>query len=1080
MTPRDSKILRATLAVLTTLIISFLISVRTDAQVVGATLSGTVTDASGAAIANVQIAVNDVVRAGTRTVTTDSDGFYTAPNLVPSTYQVTATAQGFATTTQSAITLTVGAKQVLNLVMTVGEVSQRVEVTTEAPTVELTSSSLTSVVSSQTVVELPLNGRDWTQLATLQPAVHLVTTQMPISANSNRSNRGFGSQLTISGTRPQLNNYRLDGVSIVDNAGGAPGSALGIALGVDAIAEFSVVTANHSAEYGRTSGGVINAITRSGTNKIHGDAYWFLRDEGVDARNFFDPAKIPPFHRNQFGASAGGPIQKDKTFFFVDYEGIRQDKSSPNANIVPSLDAHNGIVHNANGTTSAVDHLILPFLALYPLPNGPPTAGGNGNTAAFNDVVNNVNTGNFVTFRIDRKLSGKDSLSGTYFIDMGTVGQPDPFDYEVVGNTTKRQMIALEETHAFSPSLVNSLRAGFSRVGVFNNTITQILNPLLNDASFASIPGRFASQILIKGVTTFSGGAGGLSTGASVYNSFQGYDDAFVTRGVHSLKLGFAVERMQENQGTGGGASGGFYPNGQTQFGDIVGFLTNRPVTFSAAVIQTTPSTGSGKRQSLFGGYVQDDWRWRPNLTVNLGLRYEMVTVPTDTHNTLSLLLTLSSFPPHLGSPLYNNSTHRNFEPRVGFSWDPFHNGKTAVRAAFGIFDALPLLYESNTVDSNAPFGAAQTLGNLPQGSFPLGLTAGSVNTPTPTSKLRYGFMEQNPHRNYLMMWNLNIQHQLTPSTAVTIGYVGNHGVHMINRSDDMNLVLPTVTAQGLLWPSPAGSGTKINPNVGDVRGDFWSGDAEYDALEVLVMKRLSHGFQAQGSYTWSKNIDTGSASVLGDPFSNSISSLFWFCNSCRRGLSDYNVAHNLTVNYIWDLPTPKNWGAIGSHLLGGWEVGGIISAQTGVPITPLIGGDPLGLNSTDPYAFPNRNYSAPGCKTAVNPGNVSGYINLSCFSVPNPLTLMGNSGRNTIIGPGILTWDSSLFKNNYIRRISETFNVQFRAEMFNLLNRANFSTPFDNETLFSATGAPIGNAGALDQTSTTAREIQFALKLIW
>jgi hypothetical protein len=258
-----------------------------------------------------------------------------------------------------------------------------------------------------------------------------------------------------------------------------------------------------------------------------------------------------------------------------------------------------------------------------------------------------------------------------------------------------------------------------------------------------------------------------------------------------------------------------------------------------------------------------------------------------------------------------------------------------------------------------------------------------------------------------------------------------------------------------------------------------WGGSAEYNALEAQVTKKISHGFQIQGSYTFGKGLDTGSATVVGDPFVNSISSLFWFCNSCRRGLSDFNIKHTLVVNYLWNIPTPHDWGTIASHALGGWTVGGIITAETGVPFTPLIGGDPLGLNSTDPFDFPNRLFG-PGCSTGVNPGNPADYIKLSCFTAPNPLTLMGNAGRNSLIGPGLVTVDFSVFKNNYIRKISETFNVQFRAEFFNILNRPNFAVPVDNSTLFDQGGSPVGGAGAVDATSTTSRQIQLALKVIW
>jgi Carboxypeptidase regulatory-like domain/TonB dependent receptor/TonB-dependent Receptor Plug Domain len=1087
-----------------------LITASIWAQVAGATLSGTVTDASGAVVPQAQILIKNVATDISTTAVTNSDGLYSAPNLLPGKYEVTTAAPGFGTEVRSGITLTVGAQQVLNIALRVGQTSQQIQVMGAAPTVELASSTINAVVTSSTIVDLPLNGRDWTLLAALQPGVSAVTTQRPNAASGPKGNRGYGQEMSISGTRPQLNNYRLDGISIVDYAGGSPGSALGVALGTDAVEEFSVSTSNQSAEYGRTSGGVINAITRSGTNQIHGDAYWFLRDEGLDARNFFDTS-LPPFHRNQFGASVGGPIQKDKTFFFVDYEGLRQTLGTSNLDIVPSADARNGMIHvtqpdgsitactigvaspgctltNSAGTVG-VDPLVKPFLGLYPLPNAGVIAPGD--TGFFNVATNQIARENFTTARIDRKFSEKDSVSGTFFWDKALSDAPDALDDVLVGNESRRFMVSLEESHVFSPSLVNSVRGGFSRVAALVSGNVQAINPLVTDASLSTEPGVAGLAVFsVPGIQGFvGGGVGKFTFNNYTWNSFQAYDDASLTKGVHSIKFGFAFERMQINIL--------FPPNptGAFSFGSLAAFLTNQPSSFTGGVPGTLSPRGI--RQSLFGGYVQDDWRMRPNLTLNLGLRYEAVTVPTEVQDKLATLPTLTSpLPGHLGSPYFNNPTKRDFEPRVGFSWDPFRNGKTAVRGAFGIFDALPLNYEFNQAQvQSAPFSEQFSASNLTPGSFPFG--AAAVN-PAGGLQLTSSYVEQNPHRNYVMIWNLNVQRELTPSTTMMLGYVGNHGVHMLDRMDDIDTVLPVMnTPEGLLFPFPAGSGTRLNPGVGAMFGEYWGGDSEYDALEAQVTKRMSHGFQVQGSYTWGKGIDTGSASVLGDPFTNSISSLFFFCKSCRRGLSDYNIAQTLVINYQWNIPTPHNWGAIGSHVLGGWEVGGIITAETGVPITPLIGGDPLGLNSTDPYAFPNR-LTGPGCANPVNAGNVNSYINLSCFAVPmatpaiaaqcTPFSavpgscsnLMGNAGRNTVIGPGLATFDFSLFKNNYIKRISESFNVQFRAEFFNLFNRANFSTPFANEALFDQTGTPIGGAGALTQTSTPAREIQFALKLIW
>ena len=863
---------------------------------------------------------------------------------------------------------------------------------------------------------------------------------------------------------------------------------LGITLGVDAIQEFSVLTSNSSAEYGRTSGGVVNAITKSGTNGFHGDGYEFLRNSALDAKNFFDVGDLPPFRRNQFGGAVGGPIQKDKMFFFVDYEGFRQALGTTNPDLVPSADARNGILNFsspadfpsgctatsvANQCQVTVDPLVKPFFAFFPLPNAGLT--GLGNTGIYNIAVNTVSRGDFVTGRVDRKLGSKDSLSGTYLRDTGNDDIPDAFNDVLTGDISSQQMIALQETHIFSPSLINSVHGGYNRVHTDDTFVLQGLSPLASDTTFGAFPGKPAPQIFVSGLTTLNASSGSLGRGiVNFWNSFQINDDAFLTKGNHSLKFGFAAERMQTNQLPSGGDNGVF------KFGSLASFLTNQPTSLTST--PGTVVTGDGIRQSLFGGYFQDDWHVRPSLTVNLGLRYEMVTVPTEISNKLVNFRSYTQATPDIGSPFFKNPTTRNFEPRVGFAWDPFHDGKTAVRGAFGIFDALPLNYEFvKSENGSYPFAFTVTESGLPQGSFPTGAVDALFSSPVKASKQRSLSVQFDPKRNYVMIWNLNVERQITSSVSLMVGYVGNHGVHMENRADEVNFVLPTLTPEGYLWPTPIGSGSVINPNIGNIRAIWWGGDAEYDAGEVQLTKRMSHGFQVQTSFTWAKNIDTGSSTNIGDNFTNSISSLLWFCEKCRRGLSDFDIGKAFKVNYLWDAPTPKKWGALGSHVLGGWEVGGILTVQDGVPFTPLLGGggDPLGELGNDPFDFPNR-LSGSGCGSAVNPGNPSNYIKLSCFGVPNPINLMGNAGRNSVIGPGLVDFDFSLFKNNYIPKISESFNVQFRAELFNVFNHPNFAPPIDNDSLFDQNGSPVGGAGAVDQTATTSRQIQFALKVIF
>jgi hypothetical protein len=1031
-------------------------------QAAGGRLSGVVTDSSGGVVPNAQVTVKNTATQSTRDITANGDGVYNVPNLNPGDYEVRVSATGFSTVVRPDLKVEVGSELVINVELQVGNVNEDVVIKSEAPTVDLGGSALNAVVTGTTVRELPLNGRDWTALATLEPGVATVRTQSSLGISNQRANRGLGAQLTIEGNRPQQNNYRLDGVSINDYSNGAPGSVLGVDLGVDAIQEFSVVTSNATAEYGKSSGGVINAVSRSGSNDFHGSIYEFLRNSALDARNFFDATlKVPPFKRNQFGATAGGPILHDRTFIFGDYEGLRQSLAVNFVSTVPSAAARAG--HLVSGDV-VVDPRVIPYLALYPLPN----AGVTGDAGTYSFAGQQVTHENFFTTRVDHKLTKNDSLFGTFMTDVGQTVGPDTFNNKNTATFSRRKLFTLEDTHIFSSSFVNSARFGFSRVVSLAPVTLDAINPAAGDTTLGFVPGLAVGLINIGGIANFQGGLGAVGEFDFHFNSYQLYDDAFYTRGAHSMKIGASVERIHANQ------LGTANPNGQFIFGSLANFLTNKPTSFNAPIANSI--TPRNLRQTVFGVYFQDDWKYKPNLTFNLGLRYETVTVPTEVDNRLSVLANITDAAPKIGAPYFNNPTKRNFSPRVGFAWDPFKDGKTSVRGAFGIYDVLPLTYQFQLLSIfAAPFQQLGNIVNLAPGVFPK--AAFPLLTP---NRLRYSYIEQNPKRNYVMQWNLNIQREVLPNLTVQLGYVGSHGVHQPFRVDDANTVQPVLTAQGYQFPTPRGSGLRLNPNVGQISALFYEASSSYNAMHLQVKRRLSNGFQIQGSYTWSKSIDTGSSSVAGDTFGNSVSSLPIFDTHLNRGLSDFDIRHNLVISSLWQIPAPQSWTGFQGFITKGWQLGGIFQASSGLPFTATIGGDPLGLNSADTYDFPNR-LNTPECRNPVNPGNAQHYIKTECFTLPANGTLLGNAGRNTLIGPGLTNVDLSVYKTTPVKWVSENFKIQFRAEVFNALNHPNFSPPSNpNRQIFNSSLAPIATAGRLTATATTARQIQFALKMTW
>src|ERR1700687_5060247 len=751
-----------------------------------------------------------------REITSNEDGFYSAPNLLPGTYEVRVSANGFQTLLQKDIKLTVGAQQSLNLNLKVGQLSQTVEVHETPPDIQTNSSTVGSTVESTTIRELPLNGRDWTSLAALEPGVANIPNQVGTGFSANKGNRGFGNQLTNAGHRANENTYRVNGVEINDYSNGAPGGASGLNLGVDGVQEFSVLTSNYTAEYGRTSGAVINAITKSGTNELHGTAFFFDRDKIFDAKNFFDPAgPIPPFRRVQFGGSGGTAIVKDKTFVYGTYEGVRQNQPLTKLIFVPDAT-----------TRASAAAAIGPYLALWPV--APASAPDVNGIQSFTVSLPGIAKENYATGRVDQKISANDNLSGSYFWDSGPFTQPDPLGNAIHSVFSRRQMASVEETHSFSSQLVNSVRLGVSRVrGDINLPVSG--DAVATSSGLAVAPGAAAPpEIRVTGLTTAIG-LGGLNRFLHRWTSAQAYDDAFWTRGTHTIKVGFNFERMQYN------VLEKLSPNGRMNAYTLSAFLSNMPKQLNA--LAPGHSNEVAIRESLFAGYIQDDWRARSNLTVNIGLRYEFTTLPKDANNRIQEITTLTNCatpgvapspnspcgPVHVDSFIASNPTSKNFEPRIGFSWDPLKNGKTAVRGGFGIFDVLPLPYEFglNTA-ATAPF---QIVGlDRPGGTAAAGRCAadpcngatlgGGIdnNVGFAPNSVRNRYIQQDPKRADVLNWNLNIQREIAPTWTAIVGYVGARSVHLSVAADDINLVQPstTATSAGILIPI---GGTAIDPN---------------------------------------------------------------------------------------------------------------------------------------------------------------------------------------------------------------------------------------------------------------------------
>jgi hypothetical protein len=1043
--------------------IFFSAPVYAPGQTMGAaTMDGTVTDPTGAVVSNAKIVITSESTGISRQLASNSAGFYSATDLAPETYKIVVTSPGFSAREIDHIVLTVGQVRDVNVGVSLASVANNVVVTGVSNTLDTASSSVQGLVNGVTTRNLPLNGRDFTELATLQAGVSAVLTQYSADATSTtRLSRGFGSQLSVAGNRPQQISYLLDGINTNDYANGSPGSVSGAILGVDAVEEFSVIESNAPAQYGRMSGGVLNSITRSGSNTFHGSIYDYLRNSVFDARNYFDPATIPPFRRNQFGGTASGPILRNRTFFFGNYEGFRQSLGSALQDVVPSPNARAGNLVAGKVTISPV---VTPYLALY----NPPNTDVSGDTGIYSFVTQQPTNEDFSTVHFDHNFTEKNTLHGTMLYDTSSISSADPSDALIDQAISRRTAISLEDIHTFSAQLTNAVRAGYSRSVSSGPRQQSVVNPAANSTSLGYFPGANVGALLVSGLTTFNGGVGAVGTYTYHYNSYQLYDDLALVHGKNSFSFGGSVERLQDNE------EAGLLPFGEWSFGSLKNFLTNVP-TFFESGLPTLPVAPVDLRTTIVAGYAQDDWRFRTNLTVNIGVRYEMNTDFTESRNRLGALATPTSAAVTPVKTFFsNNPTLLNFNPRVGFAWDPYGRGLTVVHGAFGIYDVLPLPYilGLQSVSSSPIYDEAENT-SVAKGSFPLNGFTGF------TPPVRAIYTPQNPGRNYVMQYTFNVQQQFAKNTTFTVGYIGSHGVRQPFTANDINFVPPVAaTPLGYVWP--AKSGTKLNPAIGIESGTYFEGSSLYNSLQTSL-RYTSSRIQGSLSYTWARSIDDSSSALSGASFDNSISNPPYFNLRLNRALSDFDVRNLVTAYAMTALPSPAQHLGPWVAPLRGWNLENIFTISGGVPFTPTIGGDPLGSLTSTPFDRPDL-VRKTGC---THPQNIF-YLDTSCFAFPANYEYatglfgprLGNAGRNPLIGPGTFFWTTGLMNE---QKLSERLRMQLEAQAFNVSNRTNFADPQSTEAeIFNASANLLSTAGELTVTSSSSRQLQFSLKFLF
>ncbi len=1027
---------------------------RIEAQGTSATILGTVTDASGAAVADTSVTIKNTGTGDAQSRTTDAQGRYTVPDLPVGTFDVTATKAGFQTVLRSGVTLTVGAQTVVDFSLAVGQQQQTITVEGEVSQVETSSTAVENLVESTQMRELPLNGRNFSQLLTLAPGI---VAALP---NGN-SLFGTATVYAVAGARPEGQAFLLDNSDIQDWWNHGSGSAaIGTSLGVDGIGEFQTLTNTYSAQFGG-NGSVINAVSKSGTNTFHGSGYEFLRNSDLDARNFFDGKAPPAFRRNQFGGTIGGPIKKDKAFFFVNYEGLRSSLGQTQVAFVPDANARLGFLpcnvastFTCNTATNLANVGIAPnvasTLALYPATSQVTSTG----VAQIPQIGSQVASENYLLVRFDYTLSEKDSFNVRYVRDAANQVSPFPNNNKIglwpEIDGTANHYATIQERHIFKANLINQFTESFNRPNESGQTTanTQPLN-------YWPGSGWQDGEVTVSGMTPL--GPQNLLPFFLILNKFVESDDVIWTHGAHNITLGASVNRQQDN-GTGPVNQSGVYA-----FTSLLNLMTANATSLIGGIPGEYSATRS-IRETQFSFYANDSWKVSAKLTVNLGLRYEPAFNPTEVFGNFHTLLD----PPY-GSfqPIQKfwavNPYMKDFDPRIGFAYDPFKDHKTSVRGGFGSFHNPATARLIGSCTFGTPPGTQFTQLNPTYGTP---FTAVSASIP----QISPGCDQSASARftPYMIQYNMNVQRDIGFGTILTVGYVGSRGIHLSEITDEN---------------APISSGNDYGPYASIINGKIVTnprpnplfstealvqpnGLSRYNSIQVSLQRRLTNNWQGQLSYTGSHSYDIESAYWgEGGAFTGGTANprqANW-----DLGTSSFNRANTLTANSVYLLPFKQN------RLVSGWQLSGIFTYSSGQPLTVTTGVN----QAWAPQNTPERPNYVPGCNWAV--GSPTEWYNPACFTIP-AVGIIGNEGRFALIGPGSVSQDFSVMKST---KINERFSLQFRAELFNIFNHPNFALPTFTNFVSGATVGTVNinpSAGKIVSTLGTPRQIQFGVKLIF